>query len=305
MKIYRYDSGLSSFDDLPPHFMIDEFGIECIEEYFDNWIKIHGEIVDDPKEADWFYVPIPWGSYFVSRAKGGHSRGGRTWIQNYVDGLPYWNGGKKHFTIGHRNGGFMIDLGECIRFSANAYKGEISIPYGVCRYPFLDNKRDVSCSFMGIVHYNTKTKIPYREQMIEALGDDPRITIIDTSNGKDKSKEKYIDLMARSRFSLCPRGYGISTYRVFEACQLGSIPIMIADGYKKPFDDILDWNSFSLQVLESEMATIPDLVDLFDEESIEYMSIIARRVWEHFFCHDSTCHHIMATLSRIMIGDEE
>ena len=94
----------------------------------------------------------------------------------------------------------------------------------------------------------------------------------------------------------------MGSYRVFEACQLGSIPIIIADGYQKPFGDVLDWSSFSLHVSESEMGTIPDLVDLFDEEDIVDMSATARRVWEHFFCHESTCHHVMATLSRIMLG---
>ena len=52
---------------------------------------------------------------------------------------------------------------------------------------------------------------------------------------------RFVELMSRSVFALCPRGYGRTSYRMYEALQLGCIPVYIHDEPWLPYADELDW----------------------------------------------------------------
>ena len=50
--------------------------------------------------------------------------------------------------------------------------------------------------------------------------------------------------MQSSYFALCPRGYGVTSYRLYEAFEFGVVPVYISreDEYYLPFEDIVDWD---------------------------------------------------------------
>lgn len=68
-------------------------------------------------------------------------------------------------------------------------------------------------------------------------------------------KNEYRDVLARSRFSLCPRGYGASTIRFWESLQAGAIPVLLADTMRLP--EGFDWNRCVLRVWEKDLEKIP------------------------------------------------
>lgn len=83
--------------------------------------------------------------------------------------------------------------------------------------------------------------------------------------GLDKGMSKdfnnnYIELLGDSKFSCCPRGTGISSVRLFESMSMGSIPIILADGYKPPLNDKINWSEISLMVNEDNICDIPRLI---------------------------------------------
>ena len=49
-----------------------------------------------------------------------------------------------------------------------------------------------------------------------------------------------------SRVCLAPRGYGGSSFRLFEAMLLGVVPLVIGDHDTRPFKRFVDWDSCSL-----------------------------------------------------------
>jgi hypothetical protein len=50
-----------------------------------------------------------------------------------------------------------------------------------------------------------------------------------------------------SNFTLCPRGFGETSFRLYESLQLGSIPVYVWQGQRwLAFEDILDWSEFSV-----------------------------------------------------------
>ena len=65
---------------------------------------------------------------------------------------------------------------------------------------------------------------------------------------------EYIDTLRRSRFSLCPRGFGISTIRFWESLQAGAIPVLFSDEMQLPTG--IDWSECILQIPENQVESI-------------------------------------------------
>ena len=58
---------------------------------------------------------------------------------------------------------------------------------------------------------------------------------------------RYSFLMGNSHFCLVPRGRGWWTVRLFEAFYAGCVPVLLSDDVELPFEDFLDWDTFSLK----------------------------------------------------------
>jgi hypothetical protein len=114
-----------------------------------------------------------------------------------------------------------------------------------------------------------------------------------------KSKRDYIDLISKSFFSLCPRGTGISSVRLFEVMGMGSIPIIIADGYSPPLSHLLDWSQFSLIIPEKSIGEIESIVKdlLKDKNRMENMRQKAIEIYDLYFANDLLYKTIEITLN--------
>ncbi len=70
--------------------------------------------------------------------------------------------------------------------------------------------------------------------------------------------EQYIDILSRSRFSLCPRGVGNGTKRFWESLKAGAIPILISDGLELP--KCWDWENTILRLSSREVIENPNKI---------------------------------------------
>jgi hypothetical protein len=96
----------------------------------------------------------------------------------------------------------------------------------------------------------------------------------------DKVQREYADALARSHFALCPRGAGFGSIRLFEAMEIGVAPVVMADLFALPHGP--DWESFLIQIPESEYARLPELLEPHIAESAE-RGRLAREAWERYF----------------------
>ena len=76
----------------------------------------------------------------------------------------------------------------------------------------------------------------------------------------------YVPLMSRSRFTLCPAGYGRWSFRLVQAVLTGSLPVLLADGYELPFAKRIPWDSFLVRVAERDVAAVPDMLRAMPDE---------------------------------------
>jgi hypothetical protein len=80
---------------------------------------------------------------------------------------------------------------------------------------------------------------------------------------KANQMRRYADVMGASKFALCPRGCGLSSYRLFESMSLGIAPVIISDKWR-PIEGI-DW-SFAIFVPERQIPHIDRILRAHEGE---------------------------------------
>jgi hypothetical protein len=190
-----------------------------------------------------------------------------------------------------------LERGWCGRSRARsgAYLGAGN-PHIEARLPLASTAAPVRylASFVGCT-----SNAPVRYRLLEL--DDPAIHIADKTaaflgalregraDDLDLLKREFAEISADSRFILCPRGRGVSSIRLFEAMQLGRVPVVLADGWVPP--DGPDWDSFLVRVPERHVTRLPALLRGHDATA-RARGAAARREWERWFAPDVLFHRI-------------
>lgn len=274
-----------------------------IEEYFFNYF-ISNKIITER-----IYIPIFWtninnNSYYSGNDRIRFSKYLKTLDQN-----------EKYFTVcQHEDFSDVNNLEptkeslenlpkDIIIFSGSGKLSDkvklnniIPIPHVVSPIPnpILDKKRDIFCSFIGA---NTH---PVRNKLYEIFKDDKDFHIeMDKWNvSVNKEKENlFKDITERSVFTLCPRGNGPTSYRMWEAMQLGSIPVYIYDNKWIPLEDEIKWDDFSIFFSFEEIIYLKTYLMNIPQNKISEMVKNAKEVYEKYFTMDKVCENIIKKIN--------
>ncbi len=93
----------------------------------------------------------------------------------------------------------------------------------------------------------------------------------------------YRDVMANSKFILCPKGGSPSSWRLFETMRAGRVPVIVSDDWSRPIGP--EWDSFALFVAEKDIDSIPQLL-LGKEPIAKQFGDRARQEWEKWYAPD-------------------
>ena len=77
-------------------------------------------------------------------------------------------------------------------------------------------------------------------------------------------------MLTQSIFSLCPRGFGPTSFRLYESIQLGAIPIYVSDKFHLPYKNFIDWEKLCLLIDINEIENIN--YGAMTDESINFYS---------------------------------
>ncbi|WZO98614.1 exostosin family protein [Isosphaeraceae bacterium EP7] len=105
----------------------------------------------------------------------------------------------------------------------------------------------------------------------------------------NEMKRYYVEMTLASKFSLCPRGTGSSSFRVFESLEMGRAPIIVSDAWVEP--DGIDWGRCSLRIREDQIDRIPAILREREADAVA-MGKAARQAWEDNFGPDQMFHWI-------------
>jgi Exostosin family len=108
---------------------------------------------------------------------------------------------------------------------------------------------------------------------LDVSGAPQRITNFDYS-------KSYWTLLHHSKFVLCPRGFGASSIRIFEAMSAGRAPVIISDHWQRTPG--IPWNDFCVFVPESDVLRIPTILRELEGDG-QRMGQLARDTFQKFF----------------------
>jgi len=105
--------------------------------------------------------------------------------------------------------------------------------------------------------------------------------------------KRFLDVTCSSKFGLAPRGYGRSSFRLYEILQLGTVPVYISDIHYLPWTDELDWNDFCVPINEDEIEDIDTILKSIDD--VEYSRLLenGKKVYEDYFTLEGLFKNIL------------
>jgi len=113
----------------------------------------------------------------------------------------------------------------------------------------------------------------------------------------DKKERNYYNVLLKSKFSICPRGVGASSIRLFETIKLGIPPIIISDSYNLPSGP--KWKEFSIMLKERHVDYLGKIATSY-EDSYKEMGMMARKSYELHFADDVYFNYVVDNCLDIM-----
>lgn len=167
------------------------------------------------------------------------------------------------------------------RFNAEIYK---SVPY--MEFPnefvFANYSNDPEPTYLASWRGNTKSN-KIRSKMIELFQDNDRLCLESTDswlNHNPHEKKDYVNLIRKSKFSLCPAGWAPVSFRIYESMALGKCPVIIADQFVSPTGP--NWKEFALFFPENEIRNLSTFL-LKNEYRADELGKKAFAAWKKYF----------------------
>jgi hypothetical protein len=173
-------------------------------------------------------------------------------------------------------------------FSAGGW-GDIPIPLLMGNRPFTCPPKDIPLSFIGRIG-GPSDATGVRSRMRDALQGHALMT----------SGPGWRELMGRSTFSLSPRGLGRTSFRLYEALSVGSIPVYIWDDVEwLPYRDELDWSEFAISINVTEIGRLPQLLTEYSPARIARMQARIAEIYDNYFTLAGACRQIVRQVEQL------
>ena len=202
----------------------------------------------------------------------------------------------KYFTISQHDDCVIEQLPKnTIIFSMGGNKtGSNIVPIPLICSPIGVNnkKKEINVSFVGSLTHRLRTDLYNRYK-------DDNDFIFVTKEWNWDSGSKYVDIfkdiVSKSYFTLAPRGYGKTSFRLYEAMQLDSVPIYIYDEPWLPWKRDLDWSKFCVLIDENNICNIKEVL-----RNVDYHKLITHKneIYSDYFTYDGVYMNIIRHLEK-------
>jgi len=256
-----------------------------LERYFiDFYIKNRKEFDD----TGYQFLPICWTDIYLHRNNLVFK------LQNVLNTLDI---NKKYFTVSQHDDAPTEKLPpNTLKFSAGGNQPNcIPIPL-ICSAisNIKETKKDIFCSFVG------SSTHPLRIEMVQHLSDKKNY-LLQLKNWspsvENDKKDLFLDITPRSKFTLCPRGYGATSFRLYEAMQLNSVPVYIYENFPYiPFEDKIDWSRLAVLIDRKDIKNIDNILLSITDEKYEDMLKYIREIYPKYFTLEGMCQILLKTL---------
>lgn len=164
-------------------------------------------------------------------------------------------------------------------------------------YPRLPNAVDrtpepphLLFSFQGARTHPVRERI-LKLRHLRAVVEDSSLVDAVTGAGSqvELARLRYREVVRASKFVLCPRGHGASSFRLYETLHAGRVPVVVSDTWLPPPG--IDWSKCVVRVRESDVGSIPELLEQLEpvwDSLAANASRVARdhlrqnRLWDYY-----------------------
>lgn len=192
-------------------------GTKNIEEYFYHFITnsalgtLHSEFI---------YVPAFWTHYYIQ-----HNFGRDPMPEHDELMARIIKSDKKYFTVVQYDDGILKNTPPNLVVFSAGHNGHKNIPIPLLADGFPagqireQHQREHLICFAGSMETHH-----VRKKMADYFRGKPGVVF-----AENLPVDEYAELMQNSIYTLCPRGYGVTSFRLYEALKCGSIPVYISD----------------------------------------------------------------------------
>ncbi|KAL0384396.1 UNVERIFIED_CONTAM: putative glycosyltransferase [Sesamum radiatum] len=261
------------------------------EGYFFKNIRESSFLTDDPDQAHLFFIPFLATKCTKSGSRIRHLRQPdvssyeemAAIVKKYVEGLiakyPYWSRtmGADHFFVTCHD--IDVRVTELVPYLVkNSIRVVCSPTYDSGFIPH----KDVSLPLvMQPLKESVRENDLYKRTILGywagASNSDVRNTLVSNWEGDDEldiQNTTYFPAggmrkFSMAKFCICPVGSRATSNRIIMAIRYGCVPVILADYFELPFNDVLDWLKFSIVMSEED---VYDLKYILREKSGEEYS---------------------------------
>jgi hypothetical protein len=183
------------------------------------------------------------------------------------------------FTVVQHDRGFWREWPSNLLVFGSGGVGDVPLPLIV---PGLDKRssrkvRPYRVSWQGrITNITDRTKT--RRRMLNAMKGFPGFVTKAYSQ-----PSAYYKLLGQSDFVLAPRGYGKTSFRMYEAMAMGAVPIYVYTEPWVPYMDKLDWNLLAIFCHADDVASLPSKIESVTSAELHRRRHYIREVYNDYF----------------------
>lgn len=258
-----------------------DFGVE--QDFLNFLARTRSSIAAKPDSADWHYLPIFWTRWHLNHD---YAQQGIEELQQIVDAALIDDA--RTFTICQYDDGLLVNLGRTFLFLASR-KTEVGVDIPLLcnqhRKPWFNPKKRYLASFVGRLDTH-----PIRRDMAAALQVRSGVSILEGNLGA----RAFVRRVLQSHLALAPRGYGGSSFRFFEAMQLGVVPLLLGDIDTRPFKRFLPWEEASIYV--KDVAELSGILDGIAKNELIAMGKRAAVLYREHLTYQRWCPYVIREL---------
>jgi hypothetical protein len=215
------------------------------------------------------YLPINWCGYFVNHNYG-NDKAAMFRLNKFLKTL---DASKRYWTVTQYDLGIIADISHLNIKVFGSGGGGIDFPIPLICHPHgrLERTRSIFANFIG-----SKTH-PVRVEIIDTLKKNSDYVV----SFEKHSIDFLSHLHASSIFSICPRGFGPTSFRICEALEQNSIPVYISDHWIVPGN--IDFNEYGVLVHSDEIRNLDKILKGFTQEQIRSKQEAGREIYNRIY----------------------
>lgn len=140
------------------------------------------------------------------------------------------------------------------------------------------SKRPILAFFAGGMHGRVRPTL-----IKHWANKDPEMIISGPMSYKRSQTMSYSLHMKSSRYCICPMGYEVNSPRIVEAIYYECVPVIIADNFVPPLNEVLNWTAFSVIVAEKDIPKLKEILLAIPMKRYRTMQTNVKMLQKHFY----------------------